>query len=51
VNGVSQLYVPNAFTYEHMGRAKDTRQNTGDLSTTTNPKPTSLELRFGVIIC
>jgi RHS repeat-associated protein len=38
VNGVSQLYVANAFTYDHMGRAKDTRQKTGDLSTTTNPE-------------
>jgi len=38
VNGVSQLYVSTEFTYDHMGRIKDTRQKTGDLSTTTNPE-------------
>jgi RHS repeat-associated protein len=38
VKGISQLYIANAFTYDHMGRAKDTRQKTGDLSSTANPE-------------
>lgn len=36
VNGVEQLYVANRFSYDHMGRAKDTYQKTGDNAATTN---------------
>jgi len=36
VNGVSQLYVANRFDYDHMGRARDTYQRTGDNTSTTN---------------
>ncbi|AOM77212.1 DUF6443 domain-containing protein [Pedobacter steynii] len=36
VNGVEQLYVANRFTYDHVGRPKDTYQKTGDNAATTN---------------
>ena len=36
VGGVEKLYANNEFTYDHMGRAKDTKQKTGDNSATTN---------------
>jgi len=36
VNGTAQLYAANRLTYDHMGRAKDTYQKTGDNASTTN---------------
>lgn len=36
VNGVEQLYVANRFTYDHVGRLKNTYQKTGDNAATTN---------------
>lgn len=36
VNGVEQLYMANRFTYDHMGRLKDTYQKTGDNAATEN---------------
>lgn len=37
VGGVEKLYLRNEFTYDHMNRPRDTRQKTGDNSSTTNP--------------
>ena len=36
VNGLEQLYIANRFTYDHVGRPKDTYQKTGDNAVTTN---------------
>ena len=36
VNGAEQLYVANRFTYDQVGRAKDTYQKTGDNAATAN---------------
>ncbi|WP_448105198.1 DUF6443 domain-containing protein [Pedobacter panaciterrae] len=36
INGTVQLYAANRFTYDHMGRATDTYQRTGDNASTTN---------------
>nr|WP_068890586.1 DUF6443 domain-containing protein [Pedobacter panaciterrae] len=36
VNGTAQLYAANRFTYDHMGRATDTYQRTGDNASTAN---------------
>ncbi|HKG05944.1 MAG TPA: RHS repeat-associated core domain-containing protein, partial [Pedobacter sp.] len=36
VAGVEKLHVANRFTYDHMGRPKDTYQKTGDVVSTTN---------------
>lgn len=37
VSGVEKLYVYNEYTYDHQGRKIDTKQKTGDNSTTANP--------------
>ena len=36
VSGVEQLYIANRFTYDHVGRLKDTYQKTGDNAATAN---------------
>ncbi|HKG08707.1 MAG TPA: DUF6443 domain-containing protein [Pedobacter sp.] len=36
VAGVEKLHVANRFTYDHMGRPKDTYQKTGDVVSTAN---------------
>lgn len=36
VNGLEQLYVANRFSYDHMGRLKDTYQKTGDNAASSN---------------
>lgn len=38
VNGLEQLYVSNRFTFDQVGRARDTYQKTGDNAATTNPE-------------
>ncbi|WP_448103701.1 DUF6443 domain-containing protein [Pedobacter panaciterrae] len=38
VIGLEKLNAANRFTYDHMGRLRDTYQKTGDIATTTNPE-------------